>query len=679
MFKLMSKLLRYLRKDCAVYHVRTVTLVWALDGIVPGSHIESIIAQTMTSPQNRNVQEAYEAFGILWRLTEDTMLPGFRFKVPMMIVLETLKSDDPSLRRIGETWMRCSLKSYLRVLDPILFDILDPGIRRSPSLTKIRGKELQSFMYERPFDQRYVHHLLELLVGVMRFGGQGFAKTIRTTPVRRTPNAELIERLETSGGNADTSYADVLIENFLRLLQAEPKKPLIPAMQPFNVSIQSTAVDLLQGIISRGDIDPLFVGVVEAAVIGKLFFCVHASRLDLQNKLLHLLHSLVSAAIAPVQPRRAPSMNAGHSRGTEYNASLSAISHAESEDGAAYSVNPLLIQTLVDGVSISSNRPILQHWIDFILMAVPTFQPALQVVVSPLNECMCRQLSVSVRDVLDAAARGKNFALDALSSSTDAEIVMLLNGLERLVLLSLAYMTDPLQVDDDGMSPEKPTQETGGLLGYVSGVFSSESANASAEEQLTTQSPGYRALREAVKVLHQLWSNFIWSPPQHSTSTDDSLSLIFTRTRLRCRRVLEHFFRVYPVEVFESVVECWMRERETEDATMELVDVLFTSAQNVVAMICDSIATRVTMVSDKARRAASNPTVTDAVLFKFLEQYLQRLEGPLVLQVWGRYVQLVRDITGSSKEFKPQHYPGLRCINVLADKLTQTTAMEDRR
>ena len=31
-----------------------------------------------------------------------------------MIVLDTLKSDDPNLRRIGETWMRCSLKSYLR-------------------------------------------------------------------------------------------------------------------------------------------------------------------------------------------------------------------------------------------------------------------------------------------------------------------------------------------------------------------------------------------------------------------------------------------------------------------------------------------------------------------------------------------------------------------------------------
>lgn len=45
---------------------------------------------------------------------DDAMAPGFRLKIPMMIVLDTLRSDDPNLRRVGETWMRCSLKSYLR-------------------------------------------------------------------------------------------------------------------------------------------------------------------------------------------------------------------------------------------------------------------------------------------------------------------------------------------------------------------------------------------------------------------------------------------------------------------------------------------------------------------------------------------------------------------------------------
>jgi len=47
-------------------------------------------------------------------LTEDDSLPGVRLKVPLMIVLDSLKHDDSSLRRVGETWMRCNLRSYIR-------------------------------------------------------------------------------------------------------------------------------------------------------------------------------------------------------------------------------------------------------------------------------------------------------------------------------------------------------------------------------------------------------------------------------------------------------------------------------------------------------------------------------------------------------------------------------------
>jgi hypothetical protein len=130
-----------------------------------------------------------------------------------MIILDTLKSDDPGLRRIGETWMRCSLRSYLRyaislfhppssdisskpsILDPILYDLLDPSVKRIPSVTKINGKPLQSFSYERSFDQTYVNHLLETLLSVVKFGGQGFGKTVRASPVRKSHSPELVERI----------------------------------------------------------------------------------------------------------------------------------------------------------------------------------------------------------------------------------------------------------------------------------------------------------------------------------------------------------------------------------------------------------------------------------------------------------------------------------------------------
>ena len=130
---MVSKLLHYLRPKFSTYHVRAVKLIWSLESSVKRPYVESILAQSLTSPESRNDIGAYEAFGVLWRLTgtcstskngnffwsltlisEDNLLPGFRFKVPLMIVLDALKSDDPHLKRTGETWMRCSLRSYLR-------------------------------------------------------------------------------------------------------------------------------------------------------------------------------------------------------------------------------------------------------------------------------------------------------------------------------------------------------------------------------------------------------------------------------------------------------------------------------------------------------------------------------------------------------------------------------------
>ncbi|KAJ7665387.1 Dopey, N-terminal-domain-containing protein [Mycena polygramma] len=678
MYKMVNRLLKYLRPNFTVYHVRSVNLIWALESATSRCHVESILAQTMNSPESRNVQEAFEAFGVLWRLSEDNLLPGFRFKVPMMIVLDTLKNEDPCLRRIGETWMRCSLKSYLRVLDPIIFDLLDPSIRRIPNTAKVRGKELQGFLYERPFDQRYTNHLMEMLLSIIRFGGQGFAKTARITSIKRSHHSGLIQRVEAVGiPDPEPSYLEILVEILLRFLQSEPKPASDSVMQPNNVAIQSTSVDLLQAIVSRGEVDPVTVEVIEALVVGKLYFCIHRARLDLQNKLLHLLHSLISASVVGNEP---PS---GKQRQGDGSVDGSAGPDSSQDVGPrAYPVNPLLIQTLVDGIATPTNRPVLQHWVDFVLMAVPQFQPTLQGVVTPLNECMCKQLLASLGDVLNVTFKDGLFTDDLTSTATDAELIMLLGGLERLVLLSLAYPTESASSEEDQPVTDKGP-ENSGLLGYVSTVFSSDSAQNLGEEQLTARSPGYRALHEGVRVLYLVWSTLTWSDRELWSSKDDSLSLIYNRTRLRCRRVLEHLFRVQSAEVFESIIDCWNRELPESqvpyEQAFELVDVLVASAQSAVHMICESITCRISGVSEKTKKQAINPDLTDAVLFKFLEQYLQRLEGPLALQVWSRFLQLVKDIFGSTREFKAQTYPTLRCLTVLAEKITQTTAMEDRR
>ena len=83
-----------------------------------------------------------------------------------------------------------------RVLDPILFDLLDPAVRRSRSVTKINDRELQDYVYDAPMDQRLINHLLDTLLSVVRFGGQGFVKVANSTPIRRSLHPGFVKRVE---------------------------------------------------------------------------------------------------------------------------------------------------------------------------------------------------------------------------------------------------------------------------------------------------------------------------------------------------------------------------------------------------------------------------------------------------------------------------------------------------
>ncbi|KAI0348103.1 hypothetical protein BDW22DRAFT_1350250 [Trametopsis cervina] len=667
-----NPLLGYLRPPWASYHVRAVSLIWDLESRARHPQVVSVVSESLTCKDLRRMREAYDAFSVLWRLTDDSLQPGLRLKIPMMIVLDTLRSEDPNLRRIGETWMRCSLKSYLRVLDPLLHDLCDPTIHRIQTVSQHSGRQVQGFFYVKPFDQRYITHLLGILLSIVKFGGQGFTRIARTTLISRSLYTGLTERTrDVGGGVADATYMDILVTVLLRFLQSEPNLQLAHALRPLNESLQSATVDLLQNLTARGEIDMIALQSVESAIIGKLYYCVHTGRLDIQNKLLHLLHSTISALNGQIDAELQKS-----SRITQGEQSIDGP-RPQAPISTSYSVNPLLIHTLIDGISTSSNRPILQHWLDFILMTIPQFHDMLQPAILPLNECVCRQLRNALGEIT-AASRARARAEDVAAYNTDADFVMLINAVERLALISLSHIQQPSTLEDD-MLNEKPNQESSGLLGYMSNVFSSDSGAIAGEDQQTTKATDTRGLHESIRVLYAIWDQFTLPLRADWDSQEESLSLIYSRARTRCRRALEHLFRAHPLEVLESVIDCWSRTRKDEPSGFELVDVLTSSSQNVVNMLCDCILVRNPGASDRPKRHSLCPTLSDITMFEFLEQYFGRLEGPLAVQVWIRFVQLCKDFTGAYRDFKLQIFSALRCFNVLADKLTQTSIVEDKR
>jgi len=105
--------------------------------------------------------------------------------------------------------------------------------------------------------------------------------------------------------------------------------------------------------------------------------------------------------------------------------------------------------------------------------------------------------------------------------------------------------------------------------------------------------------------------------------------LIYGRARQRCKRALEKLFRAQSSEVMETLVECWFEDNRVSSntsmrspaptfsqlkgnksgAAFELVDILTSSAQTAVHMLCECITMRATPVAEKNRRVAMNPNV----------------------------------------------------------------------
>lgn len=111
------------------------------------------------------------------------------FVRPMMLMLDSLSSTNPSNRRAGETWIRSNLKSYPRLLDPLLFVLFDHTIVRNKSEETFHNEYFPVHYYIRNFNQAQVQYVFNTLLTVFRFGGLGFLRSIRqsTIPIDMIP------------------------------------------------------------------------------------------------------------------------------------------------------------------------------------------------------------------------------------------------------------------------------------------------------------------------------------------------------------------------------------------------------------------------------------------------------------------------------------------------------------
>ncbi|SCV67868.1 BQ2448_5479 [Microbotryum intermedium] len=683
--KIAAKLLEYLQPSGAPCFVEAVQMLWAIESFSDYRLLETMISERLASHDPVVRLAAFEAFGNLWRFTEDSQLPGVVLRTPMFRMLDSLKADDLSTRRAGEAWMRCSLKSYLRILDPLLFTLLDPTIEQRSTIIKVADLRVPILEYESTFDQARVHHVLDCLLGLARFGGQGFIRIGKGSFMKHSLDPSLRERVRKADLDAHT-YLDGLIIILVRFLRAEPNPKLVSSLGPLNYHIHSVVAELLQVVMSRGEAEITGLSTIESALTSRLYLCVHRGELDLQNKLLHVLHSVVHAVAGSNarRHRRAPSI--GSTTGATTTAANEVLNEAQPPD---MTHDAMFVRVVSDGVTTQNNNAVIHHWIDFLLMTIPQFRQSLHSVLFPLIDCLVQRLRSFVGDFEATYAVDRSELVKPLTSATDAEFTVLVNALERLLLIAIAE-SNAVAPDEEPKTSTAVSSDVSagtGLLGYMSGVLGSAEVEVTDISEATkTKHAALLRLRDCVIMLLRAWDLSTRLEMAAGDDVSTSMGHFAARAKLRARKALERIYKSAPLDSLDDIAAHWQRlrasqEGESEARVFEMVGILAPSAQSVVSMVCEKLGplSKGATNSNQQDRNRSPYLASDELLFAFLEAYLDRLDGAMSMQVWSTCLGFVRDCLSNISTSRPHIFACLRCFTTLSEKVSQTSALEDRR
>lgn len=224
--------------------------------------------------------------------------------------------------------------------------------------------------------------------------------------------------------------------------------------------VQSAALELLLLLVSRGDLTPKSLEHIKSTLVDKLTFCTQHRRLTLQNTMLHLLHSTISAS--EKRPR--------NHRVTSSTFSIPEKSPPLPDNEVEFDNS--LIRMIICGVASPGNRPILQHWIDFVLMTIPHLEKNPQQ-LRQLCDCFCEQLRMTMLQLRNTFSTATSD--DMAATITESEPIMLIGVLERLAVV-LGSKAGTRRSEDR----ERQAGDGGGFLGYLPTVFSVEAPQDSA-------------------------------------------------------------------------------------------------------------------------------------------------------------------------------------------------------
>ncbi|KAJ3012642.1 hypothetical protein HKX48_006177 [Thoreauomyces humboldtii] len=724
-----SCLWKFLAPSHAAYHARTADLIWSLSAISTSYVVEEVICRHIRNDLDRRRIDNCDHFGIFWRLSvEAGHSVNMTFARPLFLLLDTLSSKDATVRRGGETWFRNFVKSYPRIVDPLLAILLNDKVVRIPSVVRVDQEDINVFRYSRGYNEEQVDYVFETLQAVLQFGERVFLKSIWTATVKTPAFLKAVGWIEREFhiSNQRLLYAELFIILSLRFVESEPRTGML---HDVNDRIQIRAAEFLHLILTRSDhMNYHLLVAMQNIIVRKLLYCIHVERLDLQPTLLHILHA-IAALMSPQRvlhdvgsPSKKSSVEATSSTPPSRHMSTSLDDVVPEDESSQQSRNsaefprmksigssPAFGRAVLNSLTTIGNRPVLQHWMDFILSSLPLLRNSFRRVLLPIIKTICAQLTdyhTSITNhVQDATFAGpacvpKDFYRPA---PADQDVMVLLYGLETIISFCLG---DTHQSHGDASKhPHAPGGGLRFLTGYVASVFGSDekggegsSGQQKMQETILNMLPRiFRTLQELSIIFRgnlKEQGNAIGNVTKFETGT--SFEFVQDRVAFRIRKFLDATYKVHPGDTIESLVEVWFAENngvvvdkaehDLSTTSMDMIESVNGYAPRVIVnTLLESVRER--SVSDASpqrgqskRSVRKASTVSDASLLAFLEKYcMLRIDPTAVAETWSIVSAFAKDACAQTSTYRSLYLPLLRLLSVYLQRLVGHATPDEKR
>ncbi|KAJ3040698.1 hypothetical protein HDV00_010591 [Rhizophlyctis rosea] len=661
--RIVRKFWNFLAPEDSAYHEEITNLIWELTVVLSTYSVENVFVRLLAEEIPEKRGGAMRKFGVFYRLSEEKNKPvSLAFSRVLFFVLDSLRCDDVTLQRAGEMWVRSYVRNQIRLLDPILAILFHHDVVPKPATVRISGEEVPLLYYVGPFNCGQVEYGLATLAAVTKVGDRGFVRIVWNVVV----DGDVGSEVDGDGGEKMT-YGDLLMNISLRYLESEPSPKHTDLFTQRKMdAIHARLCDFLHLLIVRSEKDNLrqrLVREMHDVVVRKLLFCIFSGRCDLQPRLLRL-----------------------------WRAGMAVGGGEEDGKGGVEGSPPLFVRTILDALSVRTNRPVLQNWIDFILVSLPHFRSSFTKVLLPIIRCICEEISKNrsylSRYIRFFSGEGGTNASPARTGEgrVDTELPVLLFGLERVFAFFL---------EEGGGSSFADGSVSGGggdtirfLTDYVNSVVwgettqpEEESVQRKVREFILLMTPGvFRALEEVYAVV---------------ISPGRAFDVLGKEVRGRVLRVFEVVFGAFPVDALEAVVEVWFAECggipddehvKSNNVTIQMMHSIQGCGQvDIVNILLESLRNRAAISQggaprEKTRRLLRPPTLPDASIMLFLEKYCQYWADVQTLEeTWSGVLAYLKDSFLAPGAYKFMFPSMLRLLTVYFDKLVGRPTFEDKR